>query len=746
MIVFDQVVWKVVLLALLLAAAPVAAQEWAAPVRGSWVQTGEAAEGDVMLASPGGPVAQIVVGEDEESPVRRAAEFLAGDIEQISGQRPEIVAEAETGAPAIHLVTLGTPAEASIPESIDKEKLRGQWEAHRILTDDQTVWLVGSNPRGTAFAAYTLCERLGVDPLHIWSGYVPGRHETLVLKTTDYSAGPPTVKYRGFFHDDEDILPRPFDYAGRPLSMGDVPLSWYERFFETALRLRMNMVAPYTRVHRRFEVQKTASDWGLFYTSHHYDILLSNPHGFTRFGLAEKRGVTGDWDWLQNRENMLKYWGAGVVENGRLDCIWPVGLRGTDDHPYGFPEGMPLEEQNRIFREVIDTQIEVTRELVPEGKEPVFHFTLYGEMLDKYLGSGGNFDMPQGVIVIWPDDNDGRIRALPTDANRGDWKHGVYYHLAYLWSVVTKQSANMVPANRVADSFKKIVEAGATEYILTNVSEMREFVREARMIAEICWDAETALGDMPLRPMPEKPLAHVPVHATEPLPPDIASPSADRYARWFSTEYFGEAAADDVTEFYRRRDMLLDSPEKLWIGNDKVNGALDSLTKKFAGEEFAPARAETLPELMELAAQYEEALAIAERAKSKMTPAQRQFFHDLAELPMLMAYRPIQAAILLVEAMGESDLTKAWALCREAMRPLEQLEVEILRAEHPPFEDWYRKTWIRHEHTAVNPHQAYETLRVFLSSEGREQLQRSPLLDQPVQQFVPLLKEELPGR
>jgi hypothetical protein len=61
----------------------------------------------------------------------------------------------------------------------------------------------------------------------------------------------------------------------------------------------MNMVAPYTRVHRRMEVQKMASDWGLFYTSHHYDILLSNPFGMTRFKLAEQRGVSGAWGLAQ---------------------------------------------------------------------------------------------------------------------------------------------------------------------------------------------------------------------------------------------------------------------------------------------------------------------------------------------------------------------------------------------------------------------------------------------------------------
>src|SRR3954470_20252948 len=78
----------------------------------------------------------------------------------------------------------------------------------------------------------------------------------------NYRADPPTFTYRGFFHDDEDILPRPFDENGYPLQTGTVPRAWYERFFETALRLRMNMVAPYVRVQRSYDIQKTASDLG----------------------------------------------------------------------------------------------------------------------------------------------------------------------------------------------------------------------------------------------------------------------------------------------------------------------------------------------------------------------------------------------------------------------------------------------------------------------------------------------------
>src|SRR5262249_40892295 len=174
-----------------------------------------------------------------------------------------------SGRDAIRLVTLAPSHD--VPGPIARQALDGQWEAYQIRTTGSAVWLVGANFRGTAFAAYTLSERLGIDPLYIWTGHAPGEHATLVMKQTNFQAGPPTFRFRGFFHDDEDILPRPFDENGYPLQTGTVPRVWYERFFETALRLRMNMVAPYVRVQRPYEIQKTASDWGLIYTSHHYD-------------------------------------------------------------------------------------------------------------------------------------------------------------------------------------------------------------------------------------------------------------------------------------------------------------------------------------------------------------------------------------------------------------------------------------------------------------------------------------------
>jgi len=212
---------SIVLASALLVPAAADAQEWSGPVRGSWVRAdGRAQAGDLTLASNGAGC-EIVVAADEHTAVKQAAAFLAADIEKISGYKPPIVAQAGGQRVAIRLATLGSSRE--VPATIARQRLDKQWEAYQIRTLTNAVWLVGSDFRGTAFAAYTLSERLGIDPLYIWTGYTPAKQPTLVLRQTDFVVDPPTFKYRGFFHDDEDILPRPFDQNGYPLQTGSVP-------------------------------------------------------------------------------------------------------------------------------------------------------------------------------------------------------------------------------------------------------------------------------------------------------------------------------------------------------------------------------------------------------------------------------------------------------------------------------------------------------------------------------------------
>jgi hypothetical protein len=659
------------------------AQEWTEPVRGSWVRAqGAPQAGDVVLAS-NGEGCEIVVAASEHTAVKQAALFLAGDIEKISGYKPPIVDIPTGRRVVIHLVTLadGTNRVAGISEGT----LRGQWEAYQIRTSNGAVWLVGSDFRGTAFAAYALSERLGIDPLYLWTGYSPEKHSTLILKETNLIVGAPTFKFRGFFHDDEDILPRPFDENGYPLQTGTVPTIWYERFFETALRLRMNMVAPYVRVQRPYEIQKMASDWGLFYTSHHYDSLLANPWGFTRFGLAAARNAGTEWDWFKNRAGMLNFWRGGVLENRDVDSIWPVGLRGTQDRSYTFPEGMSDEEKNKAYREAIEEQVKMTKQILPAGKTPLFHFTLYTEMLPQYLT--GKLEVPPEVTIVWTDDNDGHMRALPQAKDQ--WKHGVYYHLAYFSTNtrLTKQITHIVPPSKVEEEFRNIVKAGATEYMLVNVSELREYVMEARMLAELCWDANQA----------------------------FAQPNAaDRYLRWWAREYFGDQAANDVVASYRGYYRMLSSYDQISVGSNRVNETLTALRNKLQNKPFTTATAETAQSLEQRDKAYGEVMRSINAATARMTDPQKQYFYENVTFPLLIDWRQTTAAMKLIQAANASDSSAIRRLSFAAFDDLKTLEDEIRRAERPPFEQWYRKTWIRSEESPYNLHRSFERTQAFL--------------------------------
>jgi hypothetical protein len=668
---------------------------WDTVLRGSWVQENMSKANNLVLVAEG-KVCEIVVAKNENSAVQQAAEFLAGDIEKISGVKPRIVDMPSKNVVHIRLATVGT---SEVHSEVNPNSLKGQWESYRILTSKETVWLVGSDFRGTAYAAYTLSERLGVDPLYIWTGYRPEHHNPLVIKQVDFKADPPTFRYRGTFHDDEDILQRPFNNQGYPALDGDISLDWYKKWFETELRLKMNMVVPYTRAHRRPEVQKVASDWGLFYTGQHYDVLVSNPFGFKRFNLAAERGVKPEWNWFTNREGLIKYWQAGIDENRDLDVIWPVGMRGLSDEPFQFPKGMTDEEKAKTFRDVIRTQVDLVTKSLPPGKKPIFTFTMYSEMFDYYRKNAAAFDLPSNVNIIWIDNNDGVMSDLPKDL--GSWKHGVYYHLAYWWGPFTKQEVHTITPSRIAEQFDKVVKAGATEYMLVNASELRDYVMDLRMLADITWTA----------------------------PEIFSKPKAgERFTTWWSKEYFGSknpAAGRLAKQSYDNYFSIINTADKLWFSSNCVEDLLGKLYNKIGNRAYSSFNADTLNTLKTRIGAQDKAFSDYNNAQKEMTLGQQRFFGVDVGIGMLIDYRHSQAALKLHEALNSPNSTLMWQSVFEARRYLEELETELMRGEYPPFDRWYHETWLREPLFVTNPHRPFNQVRAFIANEGIGNLPRS---------------------
>ena len=104
-------------------------------------------------------------------------------------------------------------------------------------------------------------------------------------------------------------------------------------------------------------------------------------------------------------------------------------------------------------------------------------------------------------------------------------------------------------------------------------------------------------------------------------------------------------------------------------------------------------------------------------------PADQQRFLGVdAGLGLQVAQRQTAAALKLEEALRATDVARMWQLVREARAPLEQLEIELLRAEYPPFDRWYQESWIRTAASVNNPHRPYNQLRAFIAGEGHGSL------------------------
>jgi hypothetical protein len=243
----------------------------------------------------------------------------------------------------------------------------------------------------------------------------------------------------------------------------------------------------------------------------------------------------------------------------------------------------------------------------------------------------------------------------------------------------------------VAQEFDKIVKAGATEYMLVNMSEVRDYVMGGRMLADITWDA----------------------------PAIYATPNAaGRYTAWWSREYFG-ARAQAADSAYNKYFALLNTPDKLWAAPDAIEELLDRLYKKVAGQTYAPMDPNTITQLQAREHQLTEALAAESQAENGMSVAQQQFFSVDVALGLEVARQQTHAALQLDEALHAPSAARMWQLVREARTSLEQLETELARAEYPPFDRWYQESWIRTTFSANNPHRPYIQVRAFLSSEGR---------------------------
>ncbi len=455
------------------------------------------------LVHEGGSVPVLYEPQDANV-VRIAAEALAGDIELISGVQPTLSARMETDArSAVIIGSLGgSPLidELANQGRISKKALAGKWETFLLQTVknplpgmDEVLVIAGSDPRGTAFGVFEVSKRLGVSPWVYWADVTPAKCPELSVEIDSVIVGPPSVKYRGIFLNDEDWGLHPWAAKNMDTDIKDIGPKTYARIFELLLRLKANFIwpamHPCTKAFYYYpENGKVADQYGIVVGTSHCEPMLRNNVDEWAINFEEEYGKKpGAWCYDTNRNEVLRYWEDRVSATKHYECMYTIGMRGIHDGE--MPGGKTFEDKMDLMTQVIADQRKLIE--IHSGSDPALipqTFCPYKEVLKLYQAG---IEVPEDVTIIWPDDNHGYVRNLSTpEEQKRSGGTGIYYHLSY-WGVPADYLwlSSMSPA-LISYELSKSYAYGADRLWVINVGDIKPTELEMEFALELGWDVE----------------------------------------------------------------------------------------------------------------------------------------------------------------------------------------------------------------------------------------------------------------
>jgi Glycosyl hydrolase family 115/Gylcosyl hydrolase family 115 C-terminal domain len=424
----------------------------------------------------------IYVDAHDYAGVMRAATNLQTDIVRVTGRTPVVVDEAadagkRLGANAIVAgIIAGTIGKSAVIDRLIEERkinaspIAGKWESFiiQVVPDPSpgvanALVIAGSDKRGTIYGIYDLSEEIGVSPWYWWAD-VPVQHrDALFVKAGKYVEGPPAVKYRGIFLNDE--APALSGWAKE--KYGTLKHQFYEKVFELLLRLKANYLWPAMWDNAFGEDdplnQKLADEYGIVMGTSHHEPMM-------RAWKEWKQHGKGAWDYSTNGEELREFWQQGIERNDHYESIVTIGMRGNGDEPMvkGGDAAANIELLEKIVgdqRKIIGDVSHTDPSTVPQD------WALYKEV-QEYYEKG--MRVPDDVTLLWCDDNWGNLRRLPTpDERKRGGGAGIYYHFDYVGDPRSYKWLNTVPITKVWEQMNLAHQYGADQIWIVNVGDLK---------------------------------------------------------------------------------------------------------------------------------------------------------------------------------------------------------------------------------------------------------------------------------
>lgn len=336
--------------------------------------------GEVLRLLPGVPV---VVSEAEPLAVRKAAQDLCRDLQEVLQKASPLVSKAPADGPAI---VIGRSDEGS--------GLTGP-EAHAILREGDQVRLVGTDLRGTIYAIYSFSEHfLDRPPWWFWAGWKPRTmsHIDIAdgLKLTWKS---PQVRWRGWFPNDTDLL--------SPWIQRDYTAHW-DRVLETMLRLKLNLLDIGEFSDDSLRKLRVPRDRGLAVTTTHLAPFGASLRDWAEFWKKQGRASPPPLR-LADMALLEQFWEHHIrlALKEKVEMIWMIGLRGDGDKGFykTFTDAPPDDAARaRVLQDVMQRQVALLQRVTGEP-EPLMRTVIYDEASD-YMAAG-LLHPPQLPSLIW---------------------------------------------------------------------------------------------------------------------------------------------------------------------------------------------------------------------------------------------------------------------------------------------------------------------------------------------------------
>ena len=572
-----------------------------------------------------------------EKVVETALRMLTEDSRLICEQPFQRTAHIKTGT-----IIVGIPdKQPEIKKLVSKYKidisgLSGQWEAFKIQAVESKgksyLFILGSDPRGTAYGLLELSRHMGVSPW-IWWADASAERKTDISYTPDDLVHKPSVQYRGIFINDEDWGLTPWsNQTYEPSDIkGQIGPRTYQQVFELLLRLRANTLWPAMHecsVPFYFtEGNKEMADtYGIFIGTSHCEPMMRNSAGEWA---AE--GV-GDYDYVNNSENVYRFWEKRIKDVAGYANIYTIGMRGVHD---GQMQGAKtIEEQKAVLERVLEDQRNLLKQYVNLDVTTIPQaFIPYKEVLDIY---NAGLNVPDDVTLIWCDDNYGYIRHFPTpeEAQRKGG-NGVYYHVSYwgrphdyLWLGSTQPAL-------IQQQMQLAYDSGIQKIWILNVGDIKPIEYLTELFLDMAWDIDT---------VKQQGVSH-------------------HLYKWLEREFGSKNAKQlfPVMEEYcrlahiRKPEFMGNTREEEW-GNPNAR-----IVKDLPWDEV---------EIKNRMTAYKQLSAKTEQIGLKIPAAQQDAYFELIKYP-------VQAASLMNEKLLTAQLARHgmvdWELCEKAYENIDSL-------------------------------------------------------------------------